>query len=104
MEKLKRYKIKNILLTSLWIAIGAGSIVLLVAAVHKKDIKSCKGIEINITGASNNFFIDKADVKNIISTYAGQNAIGRPIENFNLVAMETALKKDVWIQQAEMYL
>jgi len=103
MEQNKRYKIKNILLTTLWFAVGIGSIVLLVAAVHKKDIKSCKGIEINISGASNNFFIDKTDVKKIITKYAGENAVGRPIENFNLVSMESALKKDVWIRNAELF-
>jgi len=103
MENKKRYSIKNILLTTLWIAIGSGAVVLLVAAVHKKDLKECKGIEINITGVSTNFFIDKTDVQKIITTYTGANAIGRPISDFNLVSMEKALKKDVWIQEAEMF-
>lgn len=103
MENKKRYSIKNILLTSLWVAIGACSIVLLVAAIRKKDTKQCKGIDISITGASNNFFIDKSDVQKIITMYAGTNAIGKPIEHFNLVAMETALKKDVWIRNAELF-
>ena len=103
MENKKRYSIKNILLTTLWIAIGSGSVVLLVAAVHKKDSKRCRGIEINISGVSTNFFIDKNDVQKIISAYAGNKAVGKPIEEFNLVGMETALKKDVWIQTAEMF-
>ena len=103
MENKKRYSIKNILLATLWIAIGSGAVVLLVAAVNKKDSKQCKGIEINISGVSTNFFIDKNDVQKIITAYAGANAIGKPIREFNLVGMETALKKDVWIQQAEMF-
>ena len=103
MENKKRYSIKNILLATLWIAIGSGAVVLLVAAVNKKDSKKCKGIEINISGVSTNFFIDKNDVQKIITAYAGANAIGKPIRDFNLVGMETALKKDVWIQQAEMF-
>ena len=103
MELKKRYNIKNILFTALWVAVGAGGIVLLLAAMKKKDAKNCKGIEINITGVSNNFFIDKTDVLKIINRYAGQNAVGKPIENFNLVAMEAALKKDVWIKNAELF-
>jgi len=103
MENKKRYSIKNILLTTLWIAIGSGAVVLLVAAVYKKDSKHCKGIEINISGVSTNFFIDKNDVKKIITAYAGPDAVGKPISDFNLVGMETALKKDVWIQGAEMF-
>lgn len=103
MEEKKRYNIRNILLTTLWIVVGISGIVLLVAAMQKKDLKNCKGIEINISGASNNFFIDKTDVQKIIDKYSGQKAIGKPIENFNLVAMETALKKDVWIKNAELF-
>jgi len=67
MEDKKRYNIKNILLATLWVVVGAGTIVFLVAAIQKKDSKHCKGIEINISGASNNFFIDKSDVQKIIS-------------------------------------
>jgi cell division protein FtsQ len=103
MENKKRYSIKNILLATGWIIIGAGSIVLLVAAMKKKDSKRCKGIEINISGVSNNFFIDKTDVQKIIARYAGNNAVGKPIEDFNLVAMEAALKNDVWIKNAELF-
>lgn len=103
MEEKKRYKIKNFLFTGLWILVGAGTIVLLVAAIQKKDARHCKAVEINITGASNNFFIDKSDVQKTISQYGGKNAVGRPIDNFNLVGIESALKKDVWIRNAQLY-
>lgn len=103
MENKKRYNIKNILLGTLWVLLGAGSIVLLVAAVNKKDTKQCRGIEVNISGVSNNFFIDKADVLKIINHFAGTGAVGKPIADFDLVKMESALKKDVWIKEAEMF-
>ena len=82
--------------------IGCGSIALLVAAVHTKDIKHCKGLEINIHGVSNNFFIDKEDVKKIISSYTGDIA-GTRIEGFNLRAMEAELKREVWIKDADLF-
>ncbi len=103
MENKKRYNIKNILLTTLWVILGAGSVVLLVAAVNKKDTKQCRGIEVNISGVSNNFFIDKQDVLRIINHFAGTGAVGRSIADFDLVKMEAALKKDVWIREAEMF-
>lgn len=103
MENKKRYNIKNILLGILWVVIGTGTVMFLAAAIQKKDSKECMGIDISISGASNNFFIDKSDIKKIITRYAGQNAIGKPIDQFNLVGMETALKRDVWIKNAELY-
>ena len=99
----KRYNIKKILLAVLWIAIGCGSVVILAAAVHAKDLKYCRGIEINISGVSNNFFIDKEDVKKIITSYAGDNVTAIEIEGFDLVAMEAELKREVWIKNAELY-
>lgn len=103
MNFLKKYNIRNILLTFLWVAIGSASVVLLVAAVRKKDEKHCKGIDISISGVSNNFFIDKDDVRRIVSVYSGKNAIGKKIEEFNLRAMEAALKKDIWIKNADLF-
>lgn len=86
----------------MWVVIGSGSIALLVAAVHTKDIKHCKGLSINIHGVSNNFFIDESDVKKIISSYTG-NIEGTRIDAFNLVSMERELKRDVWIKSAELF-
>lgn len=103
MSFLKRYKIKNILQAMLWIIVGCGSTVLLIAAVKKNDDKRCTGININISGVINHYFIDKKDVEKIISTYAGDQQVGKSIDIFDLNKMEGALKKDIWIKNAEMF-
>lgn len=98
-----RYTIKNILFTTLWIAVGAGVVVLLVAAIRKKDAQHCIGIEINIRGVNNNFFVDKSDILNSITAIAGGNPVGRSIGSFNLKAMEKELRKNTWVRSAEMF-
>ncbi|HSN59386.1 MAG TPA: hypothetical protein VLR49_00515 [Ferruginibacter sp.] len=98
-----KLNIRKILFTILWFAIGVSGIVLLVAAVRIKNVRTCKGIEIEISGVSNNFFIDKTDVLNIIKNYAGANPQGRGINEFNLAAIENNLEKDVWIKNAELF-
>ena len=103
MNLITKNKIKNIVAGILWAATGCAAVVLLVAAVKKKDAKLCKGIEVNISGVSTNFFIDKQDVLKVIGSFTGTKPIGKPIDAFNLAAMESALKKDVWIQQAELF-
>src|SRR4051812_19960773 len=103
MSLLKRYRIKTILLAVLWIVIGCGSTVLLIAAVKKNDQKRCTGINIDISGVNNHYFIDKKDVKNIISIYAGERQIGKPIDDFDLNKMEGSLKKEIWIKDAEIF-
>ena len=103
MEKGKRYGIKNILLTSFWICLGAGMIVLLVAAIRKKDARNCQGIDITISGVNNNFFVDKGDILNTITALSNGNPVGRPTGSFNLKKMEAELEKNVWIKEAQMF-
>lgn len=103
MEIKKRYSIKNILLATLWVALGGATVFLLVAAIKSKDANRCKGIEINIHGVSNNFFVDKKDILNAITLSEKTNPVGKPIGSFNLKKMELQLEKDIWIKSAELF-
>jgi cell division protein FtsQ len=87
----------------LWLLVGITCVTLLVAAINRKESKICKGIEINITGVSNNFFIDKNDVYSIIKNNGGDTAAKKSLEDINLKNIEIQLEKDVWIKDAELY-
>ncbi|MEJ7589215.1 MAG: FtsQ-type POTRA domain-containing protein [Ferruginibacter sp.] len=99
----KKQIIKKILITTLWIAIGGGTAVLLVAAIQKKDEQKCTSIDINIKGVSDNFFVDKKDIINTIISISGKNPVGEPVGSFNLKEIETALQKNVWIKNAQLF-
>lgn len=103
MEKNRRYSVKNILLASLWSVLGAATVFLLGAAIKGKSEHQCRGIEINIHGVSNNFFVDKADILNAISKNENANPVGKAIGTFNLRRMEDQLEKDIWIKSAELF-
>ena len=103
METKKRYSIKNILLTTFWVALGGATVFLLVAAIKSKPAKHCKNIEISIHGVSNNFFVDKKDILNTITAIEKTNPVGKAIGSFNLKKLETALEKNVWIKSAELF-
>lgn len=91
------------LVITLWVAIGAGTIVLLVAAIQKKDAQHCSSININIKGVSNNFFVDKKDIINAITTTVGGNPIGRSVSQFDLRKIESDLQKNVWVKTAQLF-
>ncbi len=103
MDNKKRYSIKNILLTTLWISIGASVAVLLVAAIRKKDAQHCRGIEVNIQGVNNNFFVDKTDILNSIAVIAHGDPVGQTVGSFNLKKMESELLKNDWVKTAELF-
>lgn len=104
MENKKRYSIKNILLTTFWVSIGAGIIVMLVAGIRKSDAQLCKGIEISISGVNNNFFVDKTDILKAITVIASGSPVGKPIGSLNLKMMELQLEKNTWVKGAELFL
>lgn len=98
-----KHTIKMILISTVWILAGCGTVVLLAAGVHHAKDRECKGVNINISGVSNNFFIDKKEVQEIIDHNTGAFMHGKSIQNFDLHAIETVLKKNVWIRNAELY-
>ena len=99
----KKQIIKNILLAALWTSIAVGTVVLLVAAIQQKDAKKCTDMDINIKGVSNNFFVDTNDILNTIISISGGGPVGKPVGTFNLQAMETALEKNVWVKNAQLF-
>jgi cell division protein FtsQ len=105
MNDKKRYSIKKILLAILWVTVGAGTTVLLVAAIKKKDATKCKDIEINITGieTGNQKFVDEEDILNTIQKFSNGQPKGRPIGDFDLRKIENELEKSKWVKNAELF-
>lgn len=101
--KIKAVNIKRILSTLLWMCLGAATVFVLISAVRVSDNKTCKDVHVEITGVSNNFFIDKKEVLNIILRLNKDKVNERPIAEFNLKAMEAALNTEVWIKRADLY-
>ena len=98
MENKKRYSIKKILFALLWLVIGTGTTVLLVAAIRKTDEKQCKKVTIKISGIENTLFndekfVDEKDILNTIEKVGNGNPVGKSIGSFNLQKMETELDR-----------
>ncbi len=101
--KISKNKILRLFTGFLWLLAGAACISLFVFAAYKKNAKQCKGVVIDISGVSNNFFIDKNDVYAIIKNYGGDSALKKPIAAVDLQKMEKQLEKEVWIKNAELF-
>jgi cell division protein FtsQ len=91
------------MLATLWIALGGATVFLLAAGIRSKGTHACKGVEINIQGVSNNFFVDKKDILNSITTAEAANPVGKATGSFNLKELELQLEKNVWIKSAELF-
>ncbi|MEO6820838.1 MAG: hypothetical protein ABI266_05785 [Ginsengibacter sp.] len=99
----KRYNYKKILSASIWLLVACGVVVLLVAAMAKKDGDLVSGININITGVQNHYFLDKKEVIKILEDVNKKKLENSTIVTTDLSAMENELKKDQWIRKVEMF-
>lgn len=103
MAEQKKYTFKYILVAAVWILLGSGILVLLVAAITRKNNEQITGIEISISGVQNNYFIDKKDVMKLLVKINGKNPGKARISSLNPAAMEKALQKEQWIKRAEIF-
>ena len=88
---------------ALWVAIGGGMLVLLIAAIGKQKKDHCKDYTISIKGVKNNYFVDDKDVLKLLKAAAKGEIKGQKKSSFNLLQIEQQLEKNVWIRDAELY-
>lgn len=103
MQRKKRYNGRKIFANILWSLLGLATVVLLGAAISLKHNKRCKGVDINISGIQNNFFIDKTEINGILEELSGGTLKGKTLGSFNLAIIENTLKKNRWIKNAELF-
>lgn len=87
----------------LWLIIGSGVLVLLVAAIKSRNHQSCQGYEIDIVGGGEQWFIDKKEIVQILSGNGAYALKGRALNLFDLRKLEEKLENNVWIQDAELF-
>lgn len=99
---MKKIPLKKRLIHAAWILAGIGTVVLMGAAMQKKNRKTCTDIKIEISGIEEHMFIDEKDILELVNQQ--RKIIGTPVSLINLRAMESALEKNAWVKNAEMYL
>jgi cell division protein FtsQ len=92
---------KQRIIQAVWILAGAGTIVLLAAAMQKKSGKPCSDVQVEITGATDHVFVEEKDIKEILKekgSFTGVAMTGVDLRN-----IEEMLEKDPWIKNAELF-
>jgi cell division protein FtsQ len=95
--------IRKILFVSMWLVIGGGMVILLVAAIGKQKKDQCRDYSITIKGSQNIFFVDKKEVEQLLKAATKGDIKGQPLASFNLHQLEQLLEDNNWINDAELY-
>lgn len=100
-----RISIRKVVTALFWCIIGAGGVVLLVAAIRYRNNNVCKGfhIEIRSPAGTGRLFIDKKGIVDLLTSAGAARGQGRPVQSFDLHKLETALRKNVWIRDAQLF-
>lgn len=99
---LNKRKIGRFIVATLWISIGVSLTILLIAAIQKRENKTCNGVEIDIRGDANNLFADKNDIRGMLH-HMMPGIKGIPLADFDLLGMEQTLIGNAWIKEAELF-
>src|ERR1700737_2041921 len=95
--------IQKIILAAFWLMIASGILVLLIAAIGKKNRETCKDYTIRIKGKQENLFIDQKDVMQLLNAATTGKLKGQRIASIDLQGIEEFLENDSWIEDEQLY-
>ncbi|MFD0792618.1 cell division protein FtsQ/DivIB [Mucilaginibacter litoreus] len=83
-----------------WLVSLAGLVVLMSFIEVKKDELACKKVKIFIPG--NQYFIDRQEIDNILLV-SSNNLVGRKLKNIDIQQLEKRLKRNPFVEYANVY-
>ena len=95
--------IKKIIFVALTLTACAGLVVLLVAAIGKRNHELCKDYVITINGAQKKLFINEKEIKKLLNSGLNGKIKGEPIAEFNLRKLEQLIEGNAWVRDANLY-
>ena len=95
--------IRKIIFLALTLTACSGLVVLLVAAIGRRNHELCRDYVITLQGAQKNLFINEKDIKNLLNAGLNGKIKGEPITDFNLRKLEQLLKGNAWVKNANLY-
>jgi cell division protein FtsQ len=95
--------IRKILFATVWLTIGTGMVILLAAAIGKKNKERCSDFRITVKGSQDHFFIEDKDVLQLLTTATHGKIKGQPMSTVDLHRLEGVLENNVWIKEAQLY-
>src|ERR1700722_5291707 len=100
-----RINIKKLFAFLFWCIAGAGGVVLLVAAIRYRNNNVFKGYRITISRPSTaeSTFIDRKGINDLLAAAGAARGESKPILSFDLRHLESALLKNVWIKDAQLF-
>jgi len=99
MSKQKVYRVVG---HSLWMLLLAGVVFLFLTAMQSRQQSVCPGVLVNINSPDGKLFIDNKEITTLL-TIEMQGNVKQKLQAIDLRKMESRLRKEVWIQDAQLF-
>jgi len=98
-----RDNIKKILFITAWCCLGAVVLVLLVAAINRKNSRTSKSWRVEINDGKSPLFLDQHTIIAILTNNGADKLVGKTLASFDLKKMEELLEKNPWVKDAQLF-
>jgi cell division protein FtsQ len=98
-----RSNIIKLLSATLSILIAAGILVLLVAAINKRNNKTCSGLKIEFNTKKDGRFVDEKEILNLLTANGNDKIVGRTIASIDLRKKQKMIEENKWIRDAQVF-
>jgi cell division protein FtsQ len=95
--------IQKVVFITITLAACTGLVVLLVAAIGKKNHENCRDYVVTVKGAQHNLFIDENDIKKILTAAVNGKIKGERMSDLNLRKLEQIIRRNAWVERATLY-
>ena len=96
--------IRKIISICCWSLLGAGAVVLMVAAVNARNHRLCEGYKIHIKGENKGrLFIGREDIIRVLTNNKTIIIKDKSQKSFDLHNIEARLRNEAWIKDAELF-
>lgn len=95
--------LKKFFTVLLWCLAGSAGLALLVAAINSKNTSGCRDLEVEINEGGKAAFLNKKDLLIMLENNGLKNWQNKKTASFNLLQMESVLRKNSWIRDVQIY-
>jgi cell division protein FtsQ len=95
--------IRKLMLIMLWCVIGAGMLMLLIAAINRNKSKTCKGYRVEINDGNQRLYLDQREIANLLTSNGRDKLVGKTILSIDLKHMESLMRSNAWVRDAQLF-
>ena len=99
----QQLNIKKILRAIVWATVAMLVLVMFIAARYNSDNKKCKGVEVVINDAADNFFISKEEVQLWVEDWAGADVTSVQLNKLDILSLEKSIQNKKWVNDIDVF-